>query len=57
MANNGKIIDIIHKKFKWYNVGSCNDFPQIALKSTIKNGLRNLDLIFDDIIQITKKLN
>ena len=31
-------------------------FHQIALKSTIKNGLRNLDLIFDDIIQITKKL-
>ena len=31
-------------------------FYQIALKSTIKSGMRNLELIFDDIFQIAKTI-
>ena len=57
-ANNGRIIDIIHEKdLKWYKCWvPAMIFHQIALKSTIKNGVRNLELIFDDIFQIAKKL-
>ena len=31
-------------------------FHKIVLKSTIKEGVRNLELIFDDIYQIAQKL-
>ena len=57
-ANNGKILDIIHERdLKWYKCWvPAMIFHQIILKSTVKNGLRNLELIFDDILQTAKKL-
>ncbi len=57
-ANNGKILDIIHEKdLKWYKCWvPAMIFHKITLKSTFKNGLRNLESIFDDILQIAKKL-
>ena len=53
-----KNADTFHEKdLKWYKCWvPAMIFHQIALKSTIKNGVRNLELIFDDIFQIAKKL-
>ena len=57
-ANNGQVLDIINENdIKWYKCWVPSMiFHKIDLKSTIKNCLRNLELIFDDIIQTAKKL-
>lgn len=57
-ANNGKVLDIINENdLKWYKCWIPSMINhQTVLKSTIKEGARNLDLIFDDISQIAQKI-
>ena len=57
-ANNGRVLDILNEKdVTWYKCWVPSMiFYRVVLKSSIKEGSKNLELIFDDIYRIVQNL-